>query len=250
MCGRYSSSSSTKELAKVFNVDEVRADDLPPRYNVAPTMPVYAVALSRTERDTGRKKSPHRVLGTFRWGLVPSWAKDPKVGNRMINARAETVATKPAYRRAFAGHRTTLIPADVFYEWQRRPAKAGKPASKLPYVIRRTDGQPMAFAGLWEVWHDSEHPDAEPLRTCVIITTGANKLMKPIHDRMPVILDSADWDTWLNPDTDPTDLEKLLVPAPAGGLEAYPISTRVNNVRNDSPELLEPLPSPPAHQGR
>ena len=250
MCGRYSSSSSTKELAKVFNVDEVRAEDLPPRYNVAPTMPVYAVALSRTERDTGRKKSPHRVLGTFRWGLVPSWAKDPKVANRMINARAETVATKPAYRRAFAGHRTTLIPADVFYEWQRRPAKAGKPASKLPYVIRRTDGQPMAFAGLWEVWHDSEHPDGVPLRTCVIITTSANKLMKPIHDRMPVILDPADWDSWLNPDTDPADLEQLLVPAPAEGLEAYPISTRVNNVRNDSPELLEPLPSPPASAGR
>ena len=164
----------------------------------------------------------------------------------MINARAETVATKPAYRRAFAGHRTTLIPADVFYEWQRRPAKAGKPASKLPYAIHRTDGQPMAFAGLWEVWRDSEQPDAEPLRTCVIITTSANKLMKPIHDRMPVILDPADWDTWLIPNTDPADLEKLLVPAPADGLEAYPISTRVNNVRNDSSELVEPLPAPPA----
>jgi putative SOS response-associated peptidase YedK len=164
----------------------------------------------------------------------------------MINARAETVATKPAYRRAFAIHRTTLIPADVFYEWQRRPAKGAKPASKLPYVIRRTDGQPMAFAGLWEVWRDDQHPDADPLRTCVIITTGANKLMKPIHDRMPVILDPADWDTWLNPDTDPATLQKLLVPAPAKDLEVYPISTRVNNVRNDSPELLDPLAAPPA----
>ena len=163
----------------------------------------------------------------------------------MINARAETVASKPAYRRAFAGHRTTLIPADTFYEWQRRPAKAGKSASKLPYAIRRTDGQPMAFAGLWEVWHDKENPDAEPLRTCVILTTGANSLMKPIHDRMPVIVDPADWDTWLNPDTDLDTLQNLLVPAPAGDLEAYAISTRVNNVRNDSPELLEPLPAPP-----
>jgi putative SOS response-associated peptidase YedK len=185
------------------------------------------------------------VLGTFQWGLVPSWAKDPKVGNRMINARAETIASKPAYRRAFAGHRSTLIPADAFYEWQRRPAKAGKPAGKLPYVIRRTDGQAMAFAGLWEVWHDKENPDAEPLRTCVIITTAANLLMKPIHDRMPVILDPADWDTWLNPDTDPATLQKLLVPAPRRGLEAYPVSTQVNNVRNDNPELLEPLPAPP-----
>ena len=108
------------------------------------------------------------------------------------------------------------------------------------------DGQPMAFAGLWEVWRDKENPDAEPLRTCVIITTAANQLMKPIHDRMPVILDPADWDTWLDPDTDLDTLQSLLVPAPAADLEAYPISTRVNNVRNDSPELLDPLPSPPA----
>jgi putative SOS response-associated peptidase YedK len=111
MCGRYSSSSSTKDLTRIFDVDEVRTDDLPPRYNVAPTMPVYAVALSRTDRETGRKRPLHRVLGTFQWGLVPSWAKDPKVGNRMINARAETLASKPAYRRAFASHRTTLVPA-------------------------------------------------------------------------------------------------------------------------------------------
>ena len=158
------------------------------------------------------------------------------------------MATKPAYRRAFAGHRTRLVPADFFYEWQRRPAKAGKPASKLPYAIHRADGQPMAFAALWEVWRDKDNPDAEPLRTCVIITTAANELMKPIHDRMPVILDPADWDTWLDPDTDLDTLQRLLVPAPAGDLEAYPVSTRVNNVRNDSPELLDPLPSPPAQQ--
>ena len=166
----------------------------------------------------------------------------------MINARAETVATKPAYRRAFAGHRTSLLPADSFFEWQRRPAKAGRPASKLPYAVHRSDGQPLAFAALWEVWHDKENPDAEPLRTCVILTTGANQLMRPVHDRMPVIVDPADWDTWLNPDTDLETLQSLLVPAPASDLEAYPISTRVNNVRNDGPELLDPLPSPPAPQ--
>jgi putative SOS response-associated peptidase YedK len=188
------------------------------------------------------------VLGTFQWGLVPSWAKDPKIGNRMINARAETVASKPAYRRAFAGHRTSLLPADSFFEWQRHPAKAGKPASKLPYAIHRADGQAMAFAALWEVWRDKDNPDAEPLRTCVIITTAANDLMKPIHDRLPVILDPADWDTWLDPGTDLDTLQRLLVPAPAGDLEAYPVRTRVNNVRNDSPELLDPLPSPPARQ--
>ena len=139
-----------------------------------------------------------------------------------------------------------ILPADSFYEWQRRPAKAGKPASKLPYAVHRSDGQPMAFAGLWEVWRDKENPDAEPLRTCVIITTAANQLMKPIHDRMPVILDPADWDSWLNPDTDLETLQSLLVPAPASDLEAYPISTRVNNVRNDGPELLDPLPAPPS----
>jgi putative SOS response-associated peptidase YedK len=248
MCGRYSSSSSSKELAKIFDIDEVRAPDLPPRYNVAPSLPVYAVALSRTEGDSGRKKAAHRVLGTFQWGLVPSWAKDPKIGNRMINARTETVATKPAYRRAFAGHRTSLLPADSFFEWQRHPAKAGKSGSKLPYAIHRADGQPMAFAALWEVWRDKANPDAEPLRTCVIITTAANDLMKPIHDRMPVILDPADWDTWLDLGTDLDTLQRLLVPTPAGDLEAYPVSTQVNNVRNDSPELLDPLPSPPAPQ--
>jgi putative SOS response-associated peptidase YedK len=136
-------------------------------------------------------------------------------------------------------------PADFFYEWQRRPAEAGKPASKLPYAIHRSDGLPMAFAALWESWHDKQNPGAEPLRTCVIITTAANKLMKPIHDRMPVIVDPADWDTWLNPDTDRNTLQSLLAPARAGDLEAYPISTRVNNVRNDGPELLDRLPAPP-----
>jgi putative SOS response-associated peptidase YedK len=243
MCGRYSSSSTTKDLARIFDVDEIRAEDLPPRYNIAPSLPVYAVALSRTE--DGRKKAPHRVLGTFQWGLVPSWAKDRKVGNRMINARAETLAIKPAYRRAFAGHRAALLPADFFYEWQRRPAKAGNPASKLPYAVHRADGQPMAFAALWEVWRDKENPDTEPLRTCVIVTTVANQLMKPLHDRMPVILDPADWDTWLDPDTDLDTLQGLLVPASADDLEAYPISTQVNNVRNDGPALLDPLPAPP-----
>jgi putative SOS response-associated peptidase YedK len=161
----------------------------------------------------------------------------------MINARAEGIAKKPAYRSALA-RRRCLIPADAFYEWQRRTAPDGRPAGKLPYAIRRRDGQPMALAGLWEVWRDPENPDAEPLRTCVIVTSAANELMAPIHDRMPVVLDPADWDQWLDPDVAADTAQKLLVPAPSEWFEAFPVSSRVNNVANDGPELLDPIPPP------
>ena len=221
------------DLAKIFAVEEVRTEPLPPRYNVAPTLPVYAVAIRRD----------HRALGTFKWGLVPSWAKDPSVGNRMINARAEGIDTKPAYRSALA-RRRCLIPADAFYEWQRRTGPDGRPAGKLPYAIRRRDGQPMAFAGLWEVWRDPENPEADPLRTCVIVTTAANDLMAPIHDRMPVVLDPGDWDQWLDPAVEASRAQKLLVPAPPEWFEVFPVSSRVNKVTNDGPELLDPVPPP------
>lgn len=243
MCGRYTSTSSVADLAEVFEVEEVRAEEMPPRYNVAPSVPVYAVALSRRSAGDDADKGPHRSLGTFRWGLVPSWAKDPAVGNRMINARAEGIATKPAYRAAVA-RRRCLIPADAFYEWQRR-TRDGKPAGKLPYAVRRGDGSPMALAGVWEVWRPSDAPDAEPLRTCAIITTAANELMAPIHDRMPVILEPGDWAAWLDPETDMAVVEALMAPAAAGVLEAFPVATLVNKVSNDGPELLEPLPPPP-----
>lgn len=244
MCGRYTSTSTVEELASVFGVEEVRAEAMPPRYNVAPTLPVYAVALRRPREDNP-DKAPHRVLGTFRWGLVPSWAKDPSVGNRMINARAEGIAAKPSYRSAVA-RRRCLVPADAFYEWQRRHGRDGRPAGKLPYAVRRRDGAPMAFAGIWEVWRDPDDPGAEPLRTCAIVTTAANKLMAPIHDRMPVILEAESWDAWLDPGTDMAVVEGLLVPTRDGILEAYPVSTLVNKVSNDGPQLLDPLPAPPA----
>ena len=240
MCGRYTSTSTVADLAAVFEVDEVRAEAMPPRYNVAPTLPVYAVAMSRGDEEKG----PHRALGTFRWGLIPSWAKDPAIGNRMINARAEGIASKPAYRAAVA-RRRCLIPADAFYEWQRRQGSDGRPAGKLPWAVRRCDGQPMALAGLWEVWRDKDDPDAEPVRSCAIVTTAANELMAPIHDRMPVILERADWAAWLDPSTPAEAVEALMAPARPGVLEAFPVSTRVNKVTNDGPDLLERLPGPP-----
>jgi putative SOS response-associated peptidase YedK len=294
MCGRYTSTSTVSDLASIFEVDEVRVEPLPARYNVAPTLQVYAVALRQSraeagspgaagsgegarspgaagsddgagppdgagsgrraagEAETGREgageKGPRRALGSFRWGLVPSWAKDPSVGARMINARAEGIATKPAFRAAVA-RRRCLIPADAFYEWQRRESPDGKPAGRLPYAIRRRDGRPMAFAGLWEVWRDRADPGAEPLRTCVIVTTSANDLMAPIHDRMPVVLAPEDWAAWLDPATDAATVSGLMVPAPSDWFEAFPVSTLVNKVSNDGPRLLDPLPPPPARAG-
>lgn len=242
VCGRYTSTSTVAELAEVFEVDEVRTEEMPARWNVAPTLPVYAVALTRRGTDDA-DKGPRRALGTFRWGLVPSWARDPAVGNRMINARAEGITSKPAYRAAVA-RRRCLIPADAFYEWQRR-TRDGRPAGKLPHAVRRRDRRPMALAGVWEVWRPAGQPEAEPLRTCAIITTAANGLMAPIHDRMPVILEAPDWAAWLDPDTDMAVIEGLLVPAGPCVLEAFPVSTLVNKVGNDGPELLEPLPPPP-----
>lgn len=239
MCGRYTSTSPVAKLAELFEVDEVRAEPLGERYNVAPSLPVYAVAVSN--RDG---KGPRRALGTFRWGLVPSWAKDPSVGNRMINARAEGIATKPAYRAALA-RRRCIIPADAFYEWQRRTGPAGKPNGKLPYVVQRRDGRPMALAGIWEVWRPEDSTGAEPLRTCAIVTTAANDMMAPIHDRMPVVLEHGDWDAWLDPESDLAVVEGLLAPAPAGLLDAYPVSSLVNNVANEGPDLVEPLPARP-----
>jgi putative SOS response-associated peptidase YedK len=252
MCGRYTSTSTVAELASVFDADEIRVEPMPPRYNVAPTLQVYAVALRRSSAAEGiaedGEKGPRRALGSFRWGLVPSWAKDPSVGARMINARAEGIADKPAFRAAVA-RRRCLIPADAFYEWQRRESPDGKRAGRLPYAVRRKDGRPMAFAGLWEVWRDKAQPGAEPLRTCVIVTTRANDLMAPIHDRMPVVLAPEDWSAWLDPATDASAVARLMVPAPSECFEAFPVSTLVNKVANDGPGLLDPLPPPPAGLG-
>jgi putative SOS response-associated peptidase YedK len=249
MCGRYTSTSTVGDLASIFEVEEVRAEPQPPRYNVAPSLDVYAIAL-RSSRDGTDEKGPRRALGTFRWGLVPSWAKGPAIGNRLINARAEGIASKPAFRAAVA-RRRCIIPADAFYEWQRRKKPDGKPAGKLPYAIRRKDGVPMALAGIWEVWSDEKQQgdtkhDAERVRTCAIVTTEANELMAPIHDRMPVVLAPESWAAWLDPATEADVVQGLMVPAPSEWFEAFPVSTLVNNVRNDGPELIDPLPDPPS----
>jgi putative SOS response-associated peptidase YedK len=156
----------------------------------------------------------------------------------MINARSEGIATRPAFRVALA-RRRCLIPADAFYEWQRRPE------GRLPYAIRRRDGQPMAFAGLWEVWRDPQQPGAEALRTCTIVTAAADEAMAAIHPRFPVVLAPDAWDAWLDPAVGAGGARRLLAPPPSGWFEAFPVGSMVNNVRNDGPELLTPLPAPP-----
>ncbi|HEX4492003.1 MAG TPA: SOS response-associated peptidase [Acidimicrobiia bacterium] len=228
MCGRYVSVSSPARLAEVLHVDEVRADDAEPDYNVTPRAEVPVVAETKDHR---------RVLDRVRWGLVPSWAKDVSVGDRLINARADTVATKPAYRRAFE-RRRCLMPADGFYEWRAVPGQK----VKQPYFIARADREPMVFAGLYEVWRDRSDPDAEWMRTCALITTDANEKLAPIHDRMPVVLPEDAWGEWLDPENRDTEsLHDLLVPAPSDEFIAYPISRLVNKPENQGPELLEPV---------
>ena len=235
MCGRYTSTTSPALLAEQFVVDDVALDDdVEPRWNVAPTLPVLAVAESRS-RGTRR-------LGTFRWGLVPSWAADLSVGSRMINARAETVATKPAYAESLR-RRRCIIPADAFYEW-----KVTENGPRQPYAIAAVDGTPMAFAGLWAAWRDPNGADNPWIRTCVIITTTANHRLAPLHERMPVVLPSSVWDEWLDVDNEDTEqLRRLLVPAPSESLHFWPVSTLVNKATNEGPELIEAVePEPPS----
>jgi putative SOS response-associated peptidase YedK len=228
MCGRYVSSSAPDELARYFGAEPPEAL-LEPNFNVAPTTDVYAVL--------GR--DGHRRMGTLRWGLVPFWAKDPSVGSRMINARAEGVADKPAFRRAFE-RRRCLLPADGFYEWQVVPGRK----AKQPYFVHRADGEPVAFAALWERWSDPADADGAPLYTCCLITTDANADMARIHDRMPVLLPPSAWDRWLDPtERDVPALLQLLTPAPVGLLELRAITTAVNDVRNQGPQLLDPAPT-------
>jgi putative SOS response-associated peptidase YedK len=235
VCGRYVSVSSPTILAEHFQVEEVRVKDTEANYNVCPRLEVPVVAESHGTR----------TLDVVRWGLVPSWAKDIKIGDRLINARAETVATSNAYKRALAKRRC-IIPADGFYEWQAIEGKR----QKQPWFIRRRDGEPLAFAGLWEIWHDPNDPDPENaprLRSCVIITTEPNELMRPIHNRMPVVLPESAWAEWLDAEYHDTDaLRKLLVPAPAQEFERWPVTTLVNKPANNGPELIEraEVPSP------
>ena len=222
MCGRFALYSDPFTLARRFEVDA--PPELSPRYNVAPSQNIPIV------RDEGEK----RRFALARWGLIPHWAKDIKIGYSTINARAETVASKPAFRNAFR-HRRCLIPADGFNEWQTIPGSK----VKQPWFIALRDREPMAFAGLWERWRS---PEGEELESCSIIVTDANEIMRPIHDRMPVILAPEDWGTWLETDAkDAEGLQSLLKPYPPESMKAWPVSTKVNSPRNDSVECMEAL---------
>lgn len=242
MCGRYASSRRPEELIDEFEVAESYVpEELPPDWNVAPTKQVYAVV----ERPAREERPQQRQLRSVRWGLVPSWAKDPAIGNRMINARMETVAEKPAYRRAFASRRC-LLPADGYYEWyvtDELDAK-GRPR-KQPFFIAPEDGGVLAMAGLYEFWRDPSAAEEHGawLWTCTVITTAAEDDLGRIHDRMPLMVPRARWDDWLDPEPRPTDdLLGLLEPAAPGRLRAHPVSSLVSNVRNNGPELVAPLP--------
>ncbi len=239
MCGRFVAVSSPALLAERFDVDEVAVTDDEPHYNVAPRA-IVAVVRERTA------EGPHRVLSPVRWGLVPSWAKDPSIGDRQINARAESLTSKPAFRRAFE-RRRCIVPADGFYEWEKIEVPGSKRVRKQPYFVHRRDGEPMAFAGLWEVWkvpEGTERPDGTDadgwLRTCTIVTTRANDLLAPLHDRMPVMLPEPTWDVWLDRDVRAVvdELQSFLVPAPDDWLDVYPVSTLVSRADNDGPELV------------
>lgn len=241
MCGRYASSREPDDLVEEFEVAESRvAEALAPDYNVAPTKEVYAVVERPPSRESA--EPPQRQLRVLTWGLVPSWAKDPSIGNRMINARMETVAEKPAYRKAFATRRA-LLPADGYFEWyptSRTDAK-GKPV-KQPFFIRPRDGGVLAMAGLYEIWRDPTREEDDPARfrwTCTVLTTQAEDSLGHIHDRMPLMVERDRWADWLDPTT-PGDTA-LLVPAAPGRLEAYAVPRLVSNVRNNGPELVEPL---------
>ena len=227
MCGRYVSATAASKLAEEFHVDEVRVEDLGERYNVAPTLDVYAIATT----NEGKRR-----MGSLRWGLVPGFAKDEKIGNRMINLRTETVVEKPAFSKLL-DKRRCIVPADGFYEWQK--------SNKQPFYITAVDGSPLAFAALWDRWTPPElrgQDGVEPLRTVTLITGEPNELVGKIHDRMVVCLPADKWDAWLDPAVHADEAASMLVPMPSDQMRAYPVVKLVSNVKNEGPELLEPLP--------
>jgi len=224
MCGRFARKSTQKVLADWFGVGLEEMPWFAPSYNVAPQSLQPVV---RLERASGK-----RAISLLRWGLVPFWAKDAKIGFSTINARAEEAASKPAYREALK-KRHCLVPADAFYEWQRPD-----PKTKRPFAFALKSGEPYAFAGLWENWCPK---DGDRLETFTILTTAPNEIMAPIHNRMPVILEPKDYDCWLDADDPATPPVDLLRPYPAERMAVWPVSARVGNVRNNDPELLEPV---------
>lgn len=218
MCGRFLLTSPVDALGQLFLFDE--RPNLAPRYNIAPTQDIPIVRR--------RRESDDRELVLARWGLVPFWAKDLKIGARMINARGESVASKPAFREAFQRRRRCLIPADGFYEWQKEDGGA-----KRPWLLRPTEGGPTAFAGLFEIWRPA---GGEPLLSTTILTTRANATVAPVHDRMPVILPPEAYERWLAADA--VEVAGLLAPCPDGWLEAVRVSSRINSPKNDDPSVL------------
>lgn len=265
MCGRFTLYAEVSDLVERFSVDEVAEAvssglRLSPRWNIAPSQDVAVV--------TSSAGGAVRRLDAMRWGLVPSWAKDVTVGNRMINARAESVAEKPAFRRAFATRRC-LVPADGFYEWRRdaggpsagvrtaapedpknpkipknpKNPKNPKKGHRTPFFVRGGDGRTLALAGLWERWSD---PTGSSLLTCTIVTTAANATLAPVHDRMPVLVPPEDLGTWLAPvPLTPPEAARLLSPAPGDALVLHAVSDQVNRPANDGPELVVPVSGSP-----
>jgi putative SOS response-associated peptidase YedK len=226
MCGRVALFTPPVRLAKLLDATLAAGIDPEghPSWNVGPQRRLFGL----TEPDGAR------TLDSYRWGLLPSWAKDPAIANRLFNARGETVAEKPSFRSAFA-KRPCVIPVDGFYEWDHRPGR-----NKQPNYFTRSDGQLMLFAGLYEQWRDPSGTDITPLKTCTIITTTPSKDMDEIHDRMPVVLDTGDVETWLNVNEyGPDERAQLLCPAPVGTLTHYGVASTVGSVRNDGPELIE-----------
>lgn len=221
MCGRFDLHLPKELLAEILGISILK--DIQPRYNIAPTQ---QVAVIRTYPDGTRH------LDLLKWGLIPSWAKDPSIGSKMINARSETVHEKPAFRNALKYHRC-IIPANGFYEWR---VVGGK---KKPLYVKLKDNSPMLFAGLWDHW---KAPEGNVIESCTIMTTTTNELIKPLHDRMPVILDTDVMDLWLNPHVhNPEQLKPLFKPYPSDLMEMYPVSDIVNSPKNDNPECIIPL---------
>jgi putative SOS response-associated peptidase YedK len=221
MCGRFAQRSDPKRLAREFKVAEV--PPIEARYNIAPTQEILGVYESVEGRE----------MKFFKWGLIPSWAKDASMGARLINARSETVEEKPAFREAFK-RRRCIIPADGFYEWQRREDK------KQPFFFQLKDERPFGFAGLWERWQGTT---GEAIESCAILTTEANEVLRPVHDRMPVILHSADYELWLDEDVRKRELlRELLRPYPAEEMTSYPVSTAINSPHHQGATLIERMP--------
>lgn len=221
MCGRFTLTVDPSEMEDTFDKFSF-PKKFAPRYNIAPSQPVLAIP------NDAKNKADF-----FVWGLIPSWSKDPSIGNKLINARGETIAEKPSFRGGFK-YKRCLIPADGFYEWK---AQSGA-KTKIPYFIHMKNSKPFAFAGLWDEW---QSPDGGAVRTCTIITTEPNELMSALHNRMPVILNSDDFDQWLDPAPQtPDHLLHLIKPFPADKMSAYPVSTLVNKPDNDRPECIVP----------